>query len=382
MTDRENKAHIPTPETAPTGDSADKTMYCRLHADPVPRAGNLGNSETSPMCQVRTDMAAECVGAVQEQIEGVETSESLHSHGIKLTRVNITSREASESLGKPEGTYLTVDMPLDASTANEAAAYDTCVDLCARCIRELAGHLPTDAPIMVLGLGNRYVTADSLGTKVTEQVLVTRHMWDAVPEEITRGLRSMCAIAPGVMGITGIETAETVKGLVEMVKPCLVLAIDALASRSVERLGRSVQFSDSGIVPGSGVGNRRVELSKNTLGVPVIAVGVPTVVDAATLAVDAVELTVTGLREQLDKAEHREGDPELFGLLDNLTPHQKQLLFREVLYPRIGDMVVTPKDVDALIEKMSAVISAAINQAFHGVNTRKQAEEYIWTNVE
>ncbi len=377
MEEKLNQGEFPTPESGDVGDSTDKTRLCRQLSDQMMDESRSKNGVR--MCQVRTDMAVESVTDAGETPKGTKVHQETPEDGIRLTKVVIMEPQAAESLGKPMGTYLTVDIETT-DIDSEPRCYDACVDVCTQCLQELCGDLDEDKTIMILGLGNRYVTADSLGTKVTEQVLVTRHMWGVVPEEMTRGIRSMCAIAPGVMGITGIETAETVRGIVDTVKPGLVVVIDALASRSIERLGRSVQFTDSGIVPGSGVGNRRMELSRKTLGVPVIAVGVPTVVDAATLASEAVELTISSLKEKME--EHSSKERELFGLLDDLNSHQKQLLFREVLYPRIGDMVVTPKDVDALIEKMSAVISASINMAFHGVNTRKQAEEYLWTNVE
>lgn len=361
-----------TPETDMGGNSVDKTMLCRNLAD-----AKCGIAESARICEVRTDMAVESVGDIEGSQQGIKVKEDKRGHKVKLTKVEIETQEKSETLGKPMGTYYTIDME-GQNPEYDPETMESCIKVCVECIKELTKDLNPDSPVMVLGLGNRYVTADSLGTKVTEQVLVTRHMWGNVPERYTRGIRSLCAMAPGVLGITGIETAETVKGIVGLVKPGLVIVIDALASRSVSRLGKSIQLTDSGIVPGSGVGNRRMELSKETLGIPVIAIGVPTVVDAATLTVDTVELLLESLAEKVDT--NNKG--QILGLLEHLDGGQRHLLFKEILYPRMGDMVVTPKDVDALIEKMSNVVSASINMAFHGIDTRKQEQEYLWTNVE
>ncbi|MBR5137650.1 MAG: GPR endopeptidase [Clostridia bacterium] len=371
--DRVNKRqNIQTPATGVSYDSVDKTMLCRNLADV-----KCGIADVSRVCEVRTDMALESIGDIGEDKQGVYVNEDKRGEKVRLTKVEISTPERAETLGKPMGTYFTIDME-GKDPEYDPEVYDTCIQTCVQCIKELCGNISSDAPIMVLGLGNRYVTADSLGTKVTEQVLVTRHMWGNVPEKYTAGIRSLCAMAPGVLGITGIETAETVKGIVEVVKPGLVIVIDALASRSIGRLGKSIQLTDSGIVPGSGVGNRRMELSKETLGIPVVAIGVPTVVDAATLTVDTVDLLLESLADHVEP----KSKGQILGLLEHLDGGQKHLLFKEVLYPRIGDMVVTPKDVDALIEKMSSVLSAAINMAFHGVDTRKQEQEYLWTNIE
>ncbi len=202
--------------------------------------------------------------------------------------------------------------------------------------------MPEKGPVLIVGLGNRSITADSLGPYVLEKVIVTRHLLATMPDAFS-GFRDVSAVATGVLGVTGIETQEIVKGLCQHIKPACIIAIDALASRSLDRLGRTFQLSDSGIIPGEGAQNRRFSIDKETTGVPVIAIGVPTVVEALTLALDLM------------------GDA-----------------FHEQVLPAGGDFLVTPSGIDALISKSAKAIGYGINLALHGDMSLSDMEQFLF----
>ena len=214
--------------------------------------------------------------------------------------------------------------------------------LAAELAKTLRGMLPEGMKTaLVVGLGNRSVTPDSLGPRTAERVLVTRHIGDSLPWGAE--MNSVCAAAPGVLGVTGMETAEILRGMVAHVKPDAVIAVDALAARSSKRIASTIQITDTGITPGSGVGNHRKALDRRTLGVPVIAVGVPLVVYASTIASDA--LCALG-----------EGEVE---------EERIAACVERVVSEKLGEMIVTPRDVDALVERMAGVLADGINQALH-----------------
>ena len=201
--------------------------------------------------------------------------------------------------------------------------------------------------VMVTGLGNRSVTPDALGPRTVERVLVTRHMQGCLPEDMAQRMKSVCAAAPGVLGVTGVETAEVLRGMVEHVKPDAVIAVDALAARDSGRICSTIQVADTGITPGSGVGNHQKALTKETLGIPVIAVGVPMVVYAATIARDAMAM---------------------LGDADGASKEDEEKLMacvERVVSARLGDLIVTPREVDALVERMAGVVAGGINLALH-----------------
>ena len=204
-----------------------------------------------------------------------------------------------------------------------------------------------------MGLGNIYVTPDSLGPKVINEIEVTRHIINYMPQYVKEGTRMVSAIAPGVLGTTGIETLEILKGVVENTKPKLIIVIDALASRSIERISSTVQLSDTGIVPGAGVGNKRSELSINTLGVPVIAIGIPTVVETAVLVNDSLNLFIKKLQDEAKSNEY----------LNNLKENDNYEEIKQALVPNDFNLIVTPKEIDDLIENMKEIVSRGINQA-------------------
>ena len=195
--------------------------------------------------------------------------------------------------------------------------------------------------VMIAGLGNRFVTPDALGPKVVENIVVSRHVRvnERLSSEVDQRLGEVCAFAPGVLGVTGVETGEIIQGIVDKIKPDILLAVDALASRKTSRINTTVQISDTGIVPGSGIGNRRMELSEETLGIPVVAIGVPTVVDAMTMAKD---------------------------LIENATGQALDEQFAEGISRTCGaDTIVTPKNIDIAIERMAQAISNGLNMAVH-----------------
>lgn len=280
----------------------------------------------------RTDLALEARELWQESTEkttrlsGVKATKS-KEEGYPVTRVDILDRRGEEALGKPQGTYLTIDL---------TSFWQRKPDFFERAVRavgsQLKAMLPEKGPALIVGLGNAAMTPDAVGPLAADSVLVTRHLIAASPKHFA-GFRPVAVFRAGVLGTTGVESAEAVRGLVAQVKPSLVIAIDALAARRVGRMCTTVQLSDTGIVPGSGVGNHRAALNKETLGVPVFAVGVPTVVDAATLAADLLE--EAGIPE-LDETRLRHGEAPL---------------------------TVTTRDVDQQVRELSKVVGYGVNWA-------------------
>jgi len=226
---------------------------------------------------------------------------------------------------------------------------------------------------LIVGLGNWNVTPDALGPKVVENLLITRHLKELMPDEINDDEYStVCAIAPGVLGITGIETSEIIESIVSKIKPDLVLAVDALAARSVSRLNTTIQIADTGIHPGSGVGNKRKGITQEVLGVPVIAIGVPTVVDAVTLTNDTMDMVI----DTLIKVTNQGG--QFYNILKDLDRNEKQQLISEVLSDNLGSLIVTPKEVDRLVIDISEIIAGGINAALHPVIDFQDATKHLY----
>ena len=214
-------------------------------------------------------------------------------------------------------------------------------------------HINKEDEILVVGLGNIYVTPDSLGPKVINEIDVTRHILKHMPEILEEGTRSVSAISPGVLGTTGMETLEIIEGIVKNVQPKMLIVIDALASRSIDRISSSIQLSDTGIIPGAGVDNTRKELSKNTLGIPVIALGIPTVVESAVLVNDCLNLFITKLQQEAKSNDY----------LNDLKQKDNYEEIKESLIPNDYNMIVTPKEIDELIENMKDIVARGINFA-------------------
>ncbi len=325
------------------------------------------------MYNARTDLAVEAKemymenGAIIEEIKGVEAEDEVFDCGISVTRVMITDENGEKILGKPEGRYITVELP-----DNGQVRQETYEEACRICAKELCTLLKksVDDTALVVGLGNRNITADAVGPKCVDSVLVTRHLLEYMPEEIDSRLRSVCAVSPGVLGITGIETGEMVKGLVEKVKPSVVIAVDALCSRRMDRVNSTIQMSDTGITPGAGIGNKRMAIDEKTLGVPVIAIGVPTVIDAATIAGDTIDVLLEDLRNNA-----KENEP-LYKMLSIVANEDKYILIKQVLKEGYGDFVVTPKEVDTLVGRVADIIANGINIALHKGITLDDIDKY------
>ena len=308
------------------------------------------NEFTTP----RTDLALEAREALtrksREDIPGVLV-ETAEDDEVIVTRVNISTPEAERVMGKLQGRYVTIEAGglRDKNTPLQEKVMKFLADE----LTKLA-ELPAKAVILVIGLGNWNITPDALGPRAVDKIVVTRHLQGMLSPELKGGVRSVCAIAPGVLGITGMETAEIVQGIVSKIKPDLVICIDALAAASSHRVITTVQLADTGISPGSGVGNKRFGLNRESLGVPVIAIGVPTVVHASTIAMD----TISTLQDHASFARY-------FKSLENLTDQDRHTIVRQVLPETLGDLMVTPKEVDRLIEDIADVVAGGINQAMH-----------------
>lgn len=291
--------------------------------------------------QVRTDLALEARETVQkpdEEIRGVRVEEEKDTENeIYITRVMIETKNGAKIMGKPMGTYITLEAP-NMVTPDEDYHREISEKV-ARQIRELLPDEKEELSVLVVGLGNREVTADALGPNVADQLHITRH----VVKEFGKAaydkskMHMISALVPGVMAKTGMETCEIIRGVVEQTAPDVIIAIDALAARSTKRLNRTIQITDTGVLPGSGVGNHRHALTQETLGVPVIGIGIPTVVDAGTIVGDAVEQV------------------------------EREMLFCSDIHAlkmaELQNMYVTTKDIDDVINRLSYTVSEAINIA-------------------
>ena len=287
---------------------------------------------------LRTDLAMECIGPEEKQIDGVKII--THRVGdITHTRICIQQERAARMLGRKRGEYITMECPQLPHC--DAHKREILAQMVALGLRRL---LPKGGDVLVVGLGNRNVTADALGTRVVERMLVTRHLKPAMNRELRGKLRGVSAIAPGVLGLTGIETAELCRGLVGHVRPAAVVAIDALAAFESERICTTVQITDTGIEPGSGVGNHRLGLTEDTLGVKVVAIGVPMVVYASTIARDAMQR----LMDAYDGQEHQQA---------------REMLLNQLTDGFLNDMVVTPREIDDLVLNVADLLSDGLNRA-------------------
>lgn len=303
------------------------------------------------------------------EIRGVSLREWFQDgREIKITEVKILDERGAKAMGKEKGIYLTMEARGFERKGEEAVKKleDELATQIRRLIREgkgtdgkKGGKMP--GSVLVVGLGNLYVTPDSLGPRVLQDLQVTRHYDGQYGEGFLKEHRmaAISGIAPGVMAQTGMETAEILKGVVEETRPELVIAIDALAARSVHRLGCTIQLTDTGIRPGSGVGNHRSGLTEEILGVPVLAIGVPTVVGAAAIVQDTIEAMVKAL--EMGKGTKGAGQ-----YLNGLDPEEQYALIRELLEPEFGPMFVTPPDIEDRVKQLGKVIAQAIEIAFAG----------------
>ncbi len=271
----------------------------------------------------RTDLALErCEFLGKKTLEGIEI-DSFKAHKAKVTRIDVLNAEGADAVGKPVGRYVTVEV---SPFSKHAQFIDESLSALTEEIRRI---IPPSGSVLVAGLGNTKITPDALGPKCASMIFATRHITGELLKATgLSGLRCVSAFSTGVLGETGAESVEMIKGVVHSVKPDFVITVDALAARNTERLGTTVQMCNTGIVPGSGVGNARAEISEKTVGVPVVSIGVPTVVDAATLVLDC-------------------------GVCED----------EQALYEQMGNMMVTPREVDLMIERASKLTALAVNCA-------------------
>ncbi|MBQ3568060.1 MAG: GPR endopeptidase [Anaerotignum sp.] len=323
---------------------------------------------------IRTDLAIEAREMAQQEaaeadrLEGVDVKTEETSDYF-LTHVRILSEEGSRLMGKPKGDYITLESEM--LKKNDAECHEKIIKVLAESIRSLVNFGKNDC-ILVAGLGNWNITPDALGPKVVSKILVTRHLQGSLPDEIENTVRPVAAVSPGVMGITGIETGEILKGIIDKLQPTLLIAIDALAARRSNRINAAIQLSDTGIAPGAGVGNRRMTLDRESLGIPVIAIGVPTVVDAATLVNDTMDRILGEMMQQTKTGS------DFYQTLQNLEQEEKYQLIADILGPYTGNMFVTPKEVDAVVDRLANIIANSINIAIHPGITMEDINKYKW----
>ena len=300
--------------------------------------------------RIRTDLAMES----REMAAGIPgiTTHSQQKGMIEETHVRIETEEAARALEKAQGNYITLAHP-----GLKWCPPEERMEMARAICEKLRTLLPPTGDLLVVGLGNRNMTADALGSRVLEDLLVTRHLKDIPDEGLHGRLRGVCAAAPGVLGVTGLETAEVVQGIVEHVRPAAVIAIDALAARESSRICTTVQITDTGIRPGSGVRNHRAGLTKETLGVPVIAIGVPMVVYASVIARDALGLLLNDI--SMDEQAHVQA---MDTLIDKLAAQG------------MGELVVTPREVDELVGRVGRIIADGLNLAFQPRLTEEEIQ--------
>lgn len=310
--------------------------------------------------QVRTDLALEAREKFEEdnvEIKGVRVEEEyINETEIKVTTMVIETENGAKAMGRPRGNYITLEAPnMD---SQDLDYHREISQELARIIQRLLPKTEENLSVLVAGLGNREVTPDALGPRVVDNMLITRHVLKEFgkyaygEDEVS----SISGIVPGVMAQTGMESREIIKGVIEETKPDVMIAVDALAARSTKRLSRTIQITDTGINPGSGVGNHRHGLSKESVGIPVIAIGVPTVVDAATIVGDTMQNLIQAMEENTHLNSLSTG-------LNALNSMEKYELIRELLSPQLNTMFVTPKDIDESVKQLSFTISEGLNIA-------------------
>lgn len=337
--------------------------------------------------QVRTDLAFESIDAIQNSNTSEVINEHYEEDKLVITRTIINNKVANE-IGKKPGVYYALDT--QAIKTHDNDDLEKCENALTKIIKEvlqIEGINETHKGLMV-GLGNVSVTPDSLGPLVIDNVIVTRHMFILNPEEVSPGISNVSAVAPGVMGTTGIETFDIIEAIVAKINVDYIIVVDALASKSVARVNKTIQVTNTGISPGSGVGNSRKELSKDTMNIPVIAIGVPTVVDAVTIVSDTIDLLLKYFYEKInsidkpsekivvgphkidfENAKHPsiEQSRQILGEFGILNQEEKISLLKEVLTPNGYNLMVTPKEVDLDIADLTSLISKSIDRAVHSL---------------
>lgn len=332
--------------------------------------------------KVRTDLIVDSIEASNLSKKGIETKEK-QIGDIKV--VDITVAEDIEELHKKKGKYITISFEDVTDTSNRRKVEEVVVEQ----LQYLMDYLKIKPSHkgLVIGLGNMKSTPDALGPKVIDEIVVTRHLYLIDEVTVEEGYRNVSAFAPGVMGTTGIEAKDFIVGLCSETTPDFIIAVDALASSSIDRVNKTIQMSNTGIHPGSGVGNTRVEISEDTIGIPVIAIGIPTVVDAVTIVSDTLQYLlkkfsyskeaihshknklkpvthINYLKQEVEELSIEEKE-KILGFLGNLTEEEMHQLMFEVLSPIGYNLMVTPKEVDFMIDKLAGVLSTGINKVLH-----------------
>lgn len=323
----------------------------------------------------RTDLAVEIGALLKEnkpndyQIEGVEINTDCNQEfDITTTHVKILDETGAQNMGKPIGNYITIECT--GIKDNDPDVHKEVINILSKELKEILPHKEKNN-ILVVGLGNRFATPDTLGPNVAGKVLVTRHLSTQMPEQIDESVCNLSSLIPGVMGLTGIETSEIIKGVAANIKPDCIIAIDALGARNAKRINTTIQISDTGISPGAGVGNKRKQLNVETVGCPVIAIGVPTVVDAATLVNDTLDHLISAMLQEAEPS-------PFYNMLKELSDKEKYSLIKEVLFPVVGDLFVTPKDIDEVVEYLTNIIANGINIAVHPGITLEDINKYTY----
>ncbi len=310
------------------------------------------------MISIRTDLALEATEICEEQstaLDGVVV-DTKELEDCTITTVEIINEIGSKIMNKEIGKYITLES--DLMKFDDDDSREQVINYLKDELIEIFGT-DQSKKTLIIGLGNWNITSDALGPRAVSKTLVTRHIFKNYNKDYDDDFSEVAALSPGVMGITGIETVEIVKSIVDKIKPDRVVAIDALASRKMDRVNSTIQISTGGIAPGGGVGNKRKALDKSYLGVDVIAIGVPTVVDAATLTIDVLDLAIDNLIEVSQE------NSEFYKMLTKLKEEEKYQLIKDSLDPYDKNLIVTPKDIDETIENLAIIISEGLNRSLH-----------------
>ena len=310
------------------------------------------------MISIRTDLALEATEICEEQstaLDGVVV-DTKELEDCTITTVEIINEIGSKIMNKEIGKYITLES--DLMKFDDDDSREKVINYLKDELIEIFGT-DQSKKTLIIGLGNWNITTDALGPRAVSKTLVTRHIFKNYNKDYDDDFSEVAALSPGVMGITGIETVEIVKSIVDKIKPDRVVAIDALASRKMDRVNSTIQISTGGIAPGGGVGNKRKALDKSYLGVDVIAIGVPTVVDAATLTIDVLDLAIDNLIEVSQE------NSEFYKMLTKLKEEEKYQLIKDSLDPYDKNLIVTPKDIDETIENLAIIISEGLNRSLH-----------------
>ncbi|HHZ02563.1 MAG TPA: GPR endopeptidase [Tissierellia bacterium] len=302
----------------------------------------------------RTDLAYEANESLARKVEGITLKTKNYTHG-EVIELEIKDDEAEKVIGKKKGKYVTYETKSLKSLSQKSR--QEVVEILSQAIKDVSGL--DRGKILVVGLGNRNITADALGPKTLDNIKVTRQFFKAYNKEFDEDYNEVSILEPGVLGTTGIETINTIIGVAEKIKPNLIIVVDALASRKMRRLCSVVQITDAGIEPGSGIGNMQGSLNYETIGVKVVAVGIPTVVDTATIVNDTIEMMEETLKTKTDDV------GQIMGILSDLEYNEKHAFIKEILNPLYGESIVTPSSVDELIDYLSNLLAESINKAIH-----------------